>query len=592
MKISLFRIITFTRLSGYACITAILLAPGIARSVDDLPTSIDYTMYKLATEMNDSAAQYFIGRKYYIGTEIKKDKAEAAKWFARAVKKNHTKALYMLGKMYMNGDGIPKNVGKAGELLTKAADKGHADAQFEIANYYFYGYGNNKDVKLAVTYYKKAAEDRHIGAQFQLGKILYAGIGVDIDKQEGKKWLETASDNGSSEALAFLNTDSLLTKPAKTKTPKRQNKEKNNKKSKPKNTNAIISKINQEIKQAENGNVDTQYTIGIRYLNGEDVNKNPSTAVMWIRKAAEQDHAGAQHQLGIMYRDGIGVPKSEGEAVKWLRLASSWGISKAQRDLDALLRKQLLTSEGDFSANPELSKPEAQYALGLMYIDGKDVDKDVNTAAQWFLKAARQDHLEAQYRLGEMYKNGVGVKSNSQEAKLWLSKAANGGLDKASDVLQSILKAEQKRILDSEVKKLQSSSIYPLLDQAKQGDIDAKYKVGLMFLEGDNVPKDIYEGIRWLQSAANNNHMRSQMTLGNIYFSGAYNVEIDYLVAAKWFRQAAKNGDAEAQYQLGNLHDKGLGVKKNKAKAKIWFKLAAKQGHIRARTQLGSCREC
>lgn len=593
MNTNRFSVIECIKSSGFACIAAILLVPTVAFSVDDLPSSIDYTMYKLATEMDDSSAQYFIGRKYYLGTEVKTDKTEAAKWFAKAAKKNHKKAQYMLGKMHMKGEGVAKNPGKAAELLTKSANKGHTEAQYELANYHFFGHGGKKNTNLAVQYYKKAAQDRHVNAQFQLGKILYAGIGVGADKQEGKKWLETAVENGSKKAIAFMDTDPLfVAQPAKKKATQRQSNASSRQKSATKDNSVIISKINREIKQAESGNVDSQYTVGVRYLNGEGVNSNPGTAVKWIRKAAEQDHAGAQFKLGTMYRDGVGVQKSEGEAIKWLRLASSWGVSEAQRDLDALLRKQLLASEKDFSANPELSKPDAQYALGLMYIDGKDVNKDVSTAVQWFLKAARQDHAEAQYRLGEMYRNGIGVRTDNNEAKLWLSKAADSGLDKASDVLQVILKAEQKRILDNESKTLQSSPIYPFLDQAKQGDVDAKYKVGLMYLEGDKAPKDVNEGIRWLQSAANSNHMPSQTTLGNIYFNGAYKVEKDYFVAAQWFRKAAENGDADAQYQLGNLHRKGLGVKKSNAKAVKWFRLAAKQGHNKARKQLGGCRVC
>jgi len=594
MKMSLFNIVKLIKSTHYAWITAALLMPTAVFSIDDLPSSIDYTMYKLATEMDDASAQYFIGRKYYMGTEIKKDKVEAAKWFSKAAKKNHTKALYMLGKMYMDGDGITKNASQAGELLTKSANKGYTEAQYEIANYHFFGYGGKKDAILAIQYYKKAAQDRHINAQFQLGKILYAGIGVSADKQEGKKWLETAAENGSEQALAFLNTDAPFVKPSVTKKiTTRKNTSKDRQTFTPKNDNTdIATAINREMKQAENGNVDSQYTVGIRYLNGNGVNKSPSTAVKWIRKAAEQDHAGAQYQLGSMYRDGHGVPKSEGEAIKWFRLASSWGVGEAQRALDGLLRTQLLANEKDFSANPELSEPEAQYALGLMYIDGKAVNKDVNTAVQWFLKAARQDHAEAQYRLGEMYRNGIGVQTNNKEAKLWLSKAADSGLGKASDVLQIILKAEKKRILDNESKTLQSSPIYPFLDLAKQGDVDAKHKVGVMYLAGDKAPKDVNEGIRWLQSAANNDHMLSQITLANIYFNGTYNVEKDHFVAAKWFHKAAENGNAEAQYQLGNLHRKGLGVDKSNAKAVKWFRLAAKQGHTNARQQLGGCEEC
>ena len=547
---------------------------------DDIPTSIDYTMYKLATEMNDSAAQYFIGKKYYLGTEITGDKKEAAKWFRLASKKEYTKAQYMLGKMLMYGEGISKNYKQARELLSKAAKKHHTEAQYELANMFFNGYGGAKDSKSAITWYKRAAEDRHARAQLQLGKILYSGLGVTPNRSAGTKWLKLAQENGVTEARNVLEnsgeTDSETTEIAKAP-PKAKPKEPEQPK---------------ELTLAENGNVDAQYTLGIRYLKGDGSRKNPQKAVKWIRKAAEQDHAGAQYQLGIMYRDGIGVPKSENEAVKWLRLASSWGINKAQRDLDSLLRKQLLASEDEFTANPELSNPDSQFALGMMYVDGKGVAKDPSTAVQWFLKAANQDHHEAQYRLGKMYIDGEGVKSSKKEAKLWLAKAADGGLTKASKALEKILKSEEERILKKEVQALQSSILFPYLEDAKKGDVDAKYQVGILYVEGKHVPKDVNEGIRWLQDAAKSDHAMAQLKLGEIYLNGLPQVDKDYVIAVNWLQKAADTGNPDAQYNLGNMYKKGLGVDKSNAKAVKWFRLAAKQGHVKARKQLGGCKIC
>jgi len=556
----------------------LLLMPFSLLFANELPSSIDYTMFKLATEMNDTSAQYFIGRNYYLGTKVTENKTEAAKWFEMAAKKGHGKACYYLGVMYMKGDGVSKNTTRAEELLTVAAQKNHTEAQYELGNFYFFGYNGNKNIKQALKWYSTAAEERHAKAQFQLGKIYYSGSGANQDRKLGKKWLKLAYENGINEAREILSTPTSSEK-TKSKIVLR-------------NSGKTNSNFSQEIRQAEKGNVDAQYTVGVRFLRGEGVEKNPTKAVEWIRKAAEQDHAGAQYQLGIFYRDGVGVSASESEAVKWLRLASSWGVSKAQHDLDALLRKHILASENAFAANPELSDAESQFALGLMYVDGKGVDKDPTTAAQWFLKAARQNHIEAQYRLGEMYQNGIGVKPDTSEAKLWLSKAAGKGLDKASDALQEILRAEERNILDKELQSLKNSPIYPYLLSANQGDTNAKYKVGIMYIKGLDAPQDTQEGIRWLQSAANNNHILAQLELGKIYLHGAPSIEKDYLTAMKWLEKAAQDGDADAQFHLGNMYRKGLGISKNNAEAVKWLRLAAKQGHKDASKILGGCKIC
>lgn len=558
-----------------------LVLPVCSALATEIPNSIDYTMYKLATEMNDTSAQYFIGRKFYLGTKVTENKTEAAKWFDMAAVKGHKKAQYMLGKMYMYGDGVTKNVAKAQELLTKSANRNHTEAQYELGNFHYFGYNGSKDIKQAIKWYKEAAKERHAKAQFQLGKIYYGGIRVKKNKKAGTKWLELAYENGMDEAREYLSSGGN-SKPKKSKKSTKIAKA-------PKK---LSTRIKREIAQAEKGNVDAQYTLGVRYLKGDKLKKNPKKAVKWVRKAAEQDHAGAQYQLGVMYRDGVGVPKSESEAIKWLRLATSWGIAKAQRDLDSLLRKQLLASEDEFTANPELSNPDAQYTLGVMYIDGKGVEKDPSTAAQWFLKAARQNHTEAQLRLGEMYRDGKGVKADRKEAKIWLAKAADAGLNKASKILKDILAAEDQRILGKEVETLRNSPIYPYLLSARKGDTQAKYQVGLMYIDGEDAPKDVTEGVRWLQSAAIGDHALAQLKLGEIYLNGVERIEKDYMIAHKWLKKAAVSGEPDAQYHLGNIYRKGLGVKKSNAEAVKWFRLAAKQGHGKARKQLGGCRIC
>ncbi|MGD8940790.1 MAG: hypothetical protein PVJ72_15505, partial [Gammaproteobacteria bacterium] len=308
-------------------------------------------------------------------------------------------------------------------------------------------------------------------------------------------------------------------------------------------------------------------------------------------KAAEQDHAGAQHKLGTFYRDGIGVAKSESEAIKWFRLAASWGISNAQKDLESLLRKQLIQSENGFNNNPQLSKPEHQYLLGMMYINGSGVEKDPNTALQWFLKAAQQNHSEAQYQLGQMYNTGMGVKANPEEAKTWLSKAAEGGLDKASESLKAIIKAEEQRLLDNDINALANSPVYAYLQKANKGDIDSQFQLGMIYLTGKEVDKDPKKAVRYLQLAAEDDHTKAQLQLADLYLVGL-EVEKDYFAAAKWFKKAAEQGNADAQYNLGNLFRKGLGVHKSNSKAVHWYRLAAKQGHMKARNRLGGCRIC
>ncbi|MCM1261549.1 MAG: sel1 repeat family protein [Butyrivibrio sp.] len=70
---------------------------------------------------------------------------------------------------------------------------------------------------------------------------------------------------------------------------------------------------------------------------------------------------------------------------------------------------------------------EAQYYLGLMYDDGKGVERNPAQAAEWYRKAAEQGIAAAQSNLGAMYETGDGVQTDYALAKKWYSLAAKQG---------------------------------------------------------------------------------------------------------------------------------------------------------------------
>jgi len=50
-------------------------------------------------------------------------------------------------------------------------------------------------------------------------------------------------------------------------------------------------------KKAEEGADYAQYDLGIRYLNGDGVEKNAETGKQWLEKAAKNGHSGAKKKL-------------------------------------------------------------------------------------------------------------------------------------------------------------------------------------------------------------------------------------------------------------------------------------------------------
>src|SRR5262249_604501 len=65
----------------------------------------------------------------------------------------------------------------------------------------------------------------------------------------------------------------------------------------------------------------------------------------------------------------------------------------------------------------------------------------------------------------------------------------------------------------------------------------------------------------------------------------------DYPLAIEWIRKAAEQGLPGAQVNLGYCYEKGRGVEKDLAQAKLWYEKAADQGHKKAKNRLKWVRE-
>lgn len=70
---------------------------------------------------------------------------------------------------------------------------------------------------------------------------------------------------------------------------------------------------------------------------------------------------------------------------------------------------------------------EVQFKLGLKFAGGMGAAQDYALAAEWYRKAAEQNHFLAQFNLGMMYAHGQGVRRDTVQSRLWLDKAAQQG---------------------------------------------------------------------------------------------------------------------------------------------------------------------
>ena len=98
--------------------------------------------------------------------------------------------------------------------------------------------------------------------------------------------------------------------------------------------------------------------------------------------------------------------------------------------------------ETDIKSKAEAGEPNAQFNLGVMYLEGKGVPQNYAEAANWFKKAGEQGEATAQFNLGIMHYKGLGMPKNYAEAINWLRKSADNGVAKSQAMLGAIYDEE------------------------------------------------------------------------------------------------------------------------------------------------------
>ena len=121
---------------------------------------------------------------------------------------------------------------------------------------------------------------------------------------------------------------------------------------------------------------------------------------------------------------------------------------------------------------------------------------------------------------------------------------------------------------------------------AEIGDAEAQHNLGLWYYNGQGVPQDFAEAVKWTRLAADQGYVRAQYNLGGMYDNGE-GVPQDDAEAVKWYRFAADQGYVLAQYNLGLMYRLGQGVPQDDAEAVKWYRFAAVQSDTDAQYNLG-----
>ena len=478
---------------------------------------------------------------------------------------------------YLDGEVLykAKDYKAAYEVWLPLAEGSEVRAQLALAKLYITGRGVEKiDYDKAFEWYGKAALLNNAEAMHSLGNAYFYNRGVKRNIAKAAEWYKKASEKGDIEAMNTLKDMYVADSDAV-------------------NVNLDDLKtwhMNALENGAKNGDADSMFNLGEAYKSGTImelslVTKDKSKADQWYEKAyetykknAEKGDAYAMLQLGNIYKNGAGgIAKDKTQADQWYK--------------KAIAAYETLAEAGDIEVMEKLKE---------IYQYGSIIPKDEILAQKWndkiieyYLKDAAQNDPQAMIKLGDIY--AYGKKRDENKARMWYEKASGLGDADATYSLASFYELN-----GDVVNALKWHKIAGTL-----GNNESNYFVGSIYLEGQYVPPDQVEAVKWLSIAAEDGeetakilleqvgeenesgNLEAQLALGNMYKNG-YGVEVDNAKAFYWYYKAAQYYNPIAEYNIALMYENGIGTAQNTTKAAFLYRQAALKNHIEAAYNLGN----
>ena len=365
---------------------------------------------------------------FQLGKGTKKDSVTAFKMYVIAIKEGNKSILpqheaivkntgnlfscRLLYKCYSNGVGVQRDARKAESYLRILADGGDIESQFDLALKCL----NSKRVQEAAKLFKVAAEKGNVAAIYYYGYLTFNGMGTAQNKADGMKLMQIAADKGFTAAYyqlgkAYYNGDG---------------------------TEKDLQKAVAYLGEAASNNKDAAWMLGLCHL--ETMPSDLFFAVQWMAESVKKyekefNKLLAENMEKPIYNYILGLKKyyvdkdyeaaikvfkdvakesPEGYTMQAVCLANKnyekRNVKKAMKTLEKAVKEgsvvanyylsSLYEQEGDKDQFIELLKTAAdggvafaQCKLGDMLFMGDGMAKDYVKAAEYYLKAEKQNYL-------------------------------------------------------------------------------------------------------------------------------------------------------------------------------------------------------
>jgi TPR repeat protein len=350
------------------------------------------------------------------------------------------------------------------------------------------------------------------------------------------------------------------------------------------------------IRHARDRDVDYEsaYNSALQYRNNLDAPSLFPNAVAKLEDLASAGCSSAMLHLGIWHRLGVGVPINSEKGLAWYKagmelmdgrcfMGYAIGIVQSDPDTSRLLFQRAVELGCGVAHSYWADVDKANYmehmALGAksndpigVYIYSYELlrraskDHEIEHALDVMKRASKLGSTNASFQLAMMFIHGEhGKRVDTAAAEYWFKKGIRSGSVNCISALGiHLLRSVPDRL---------EEGLNLLLKGAVCGDPQAQYFLGQHLMRKGKSADERAEGLRWLETAAEQEYTTVYYLLAFNYKNGL-GVEPDLEISAKWAKKGVDIGDADCQCFYGLALIYGEGVEKDLEKAHNLFHAA------------------
>lgn len=372
-----------------------------------------------AAEEGYVRAMGVLGKLLLAGKVVKQNILEAEKWLVKSSNEDHIPAIFLLGISYIEGEKLETNIEDGIHWLKKAAGLGMEVAMMYLSNLYFEGEVVKQDDYEGEKWLRKAAEFGENEARIRLGMRLLDGEGLPKNAKEGEGWLKKAIAAGSHEAAIYLGERYI-------------------------NGEGVIkNKVAGERyirKAADQKFIPSYHVLGNFLLNSSKLRKDVIEGEKWLREGVNADSPIAMYDLSRYLFEGSKLKQNRTEAEVLLRRAVEMNFVLAQYSLGMMILQNDFAPQTPGEGESLLRKaaeslPEAMCTLALFLSEGIVVEKNMDEAISWYIRAVETGDAESMRVYGRMLLLGDGIPQDVEEGKKWLVNAFEKESEEATYIL-------------------------------------------------------------------------------------------------------------------------------------------------------------